>query len=524
MPRKRRDRAADLRRRLAGGSRTVAHQKLPADGPAREALRQKGQFWTPDWVAEAMAAYALLGGSTEVFDPAVGEGAFFRAVKRVAPELGRRVSLAGTEIDPEALRQARESGLVPADLCRVELRDFVANPPPGPFGAIVANPPYIRHHRLSAATKSLVRHLGATLMGSPLDGRAGLHIYFLIRGLQLLGTEGRLAFIMPADTCEGVFAKKLWDWIAARYRLDAVVTFDPHASPFPGVDTNAVVFMIRKATPTERFAWVRVTEPGTDDWRAWVLSGFAGRPGRSLSVSWRDLAEGRATGLSRPPRDEASSGPALGDYASVLRGIATGANGFFFLTRQRATALGIPEEYLVPAIGRTRDVQGDVITLGGMQKLEAAGRPTLLLSVDGRPLVSLPASVRDYLTHGEEEGIPRRALVSQRRPWYKMESRRVPPFLFAYLGRRNARFIRNSAGVRPLTGFLCVYPRIQDREFARRLWQALRHPDTAANLSLVGKSYGSGAIKVEPRALERLPIPAPVAREAGLEPVRLFPD
>jgi len=100
----------------------------------------------------------------------------------------------------------------------------------------------------------------------------------------------------------------------------------------------------------------------------------------------------------------------------------------------------------------------------------------------------------------------------------------VPPFLFAYLGRRNARFIRNSAGVRPLTGFLCVYPRIQDREFARRLWQALRHPDTAANLSLVGKSYGSGAIKVEPRALERLPIPAPVAREVGLEPVRLFPD
>ena len=49
-----------------------------------------------------------------------------------------------------------------------------------------------------------------------------------------------------------------------------------------------------------------------------------------------------------------------------------------------------------------------------------------------------------------------------------------------------------------------------------QLWQVLKHPDTAGNLRRVGKSYGSGAIKVEPRALERLPIPAHVLAEAGL--------
>jgi len=29
----------------------------PADWTEREALREKGQFWTPPWVAEAMVAY-----------------------------------------------------------------------------------------------------------------------------------------------------------------------------------------------------------------------------------------------------------------------------------------------------------------------------------------------------------------------------------------------------------------------------------------------------------------------------------
>ncbi len=35
------------------------HQRLPATGPQREALRQKGQFWTLDWVAQAMVSYVL---------------------------------------------------------------------------------------------------------------------------------------------------------------------------------------------------------------------------------------------------------------------------------------------------------------------------------------------------------------------------------------------------------------------------------------------------------------------------------
>jgi hypothetical protein len=124
--------------------------------------------------------------------------------------------------------------------------------------------------------------------------------------------------------------------------------------------------------------------------------------------------------------------------------------------------------------------------------------------------------VQEYLKQGEKEGLSARTLIATRRPWYKMESREPPAFLFAYLGRRNARFIRNLAGVVPLTGFLCVYPHDDNPENVEALWRVLSHPDTVANLALVGKSYGGGAIKVEPRALERLPLPRGVMAEAGL--------
>ena len=183
------------------------------------------------------------------------------------------------------------------------------------------------------------------------------------------------------------------------------------------------------------------------------------------------------------------------------------------MTRQQASALHLPEEFLVPAIGRTRDVPGDTVTDELLRQLDNQGRPTLLFCPDGRPLQDFPQPVRAYLQSGQERGLSKKTLIATRNPWYKMEFRTPPPLLFSYLGRRNTRFIRNLAGVVPLTCLLCVYPHRTDQPSVDALWQVLRHRDTVANLALVGKSYGGGAIKVEPRALERLPIPGSVLAE-----------
>lgn len=123
--------------------------KLPSSWEARELLREKGQFWTPDWIAEPMVEYVLAEKDGLVFDPAVGTGAFFRAAKAIASEKGISVRFAGMEIDPTTLSQARDHGLSEDDIASVEVADFVLQPPRKKFHAIVANPPYIRHHRLT---------------------------------------------------------------------------------------------------------------------------------------------------------------------------------------------------------------------------------------------------------------------------------------------------------------------------------------------------------------------------------------
>ena len=492
----------------------TADMLVPTGGAKREALRVNGQFWTPDWVADAMVAYALDGKSDTLFDPGVGAGAFLRAGRRLR---GSSLKLRGREIDPAALVAASESGLTAEDMAGVELRDFALHPPTEKYASIVANPPYVRHHRLSESAKITLHTFARDLIGRSIDGRAGLHVFFLLRCLTMLSPGGRLAFIVSADICEGVYARTLWTWIASRFCLDAVVTFAPDATPFPGVDTNAVLLLVRNAAPEKDFAWMRVTAAGGDSLTHWVKAGLPHvSQFETLEITQRTAVEGFATGLSRAPVQSETTKHCLGDFARVMRGIASGQNDFFFMTSKRAEELQIPKRYFIPAIGRMRDVQTEPFTNVHLRELEEANRPTWLLSLGDEPREKLPEALQRYLEKGEEEKIPECTLIATRNPWYRMEKRTPPPFFFAYLGRRAVRFIRNQTDAVPLTCLLCIYPFDSSPDNLERLWRVFSDPRTLANLRLVGKSYGDGALKVEPRSLQQLQLPDDLLSEVGL--------
>lgn len=491
-------------------------QLIPNSGAEREALREKGQFWTPSWVAEAMVAYVVREGTEYIFDPAVGEGSFARALNIVANEKNLQVGFRGREIYESALDQAYESGLSKTDLSGVEICDFLFDDSLSMLPAIVANPPYIRHHRLDKTLKKQLQRLAKRIIGKTLDGRAGYHVFFLIRALNLLAPEGRLAFIVPADVAEGVFADDLWNWVKKYFCIEGVITFEHKASPFPGVDTNPLILLIKNAKPVKTMKWAKCKTNGSPYLKSWVMGNMPSRPYNGIYVADRELEEAILTGLSRPPTDGAADGPRLSDFASIMRGIATGANDFFLFTPDRASELQIPSQFLIPFIGRTRDVSGNILDEETIEQVRQKKRPTLLLSLNGESIENLPKPLQMYLQRGVEMGLHERSLISQRNPWYKMEKRKPPPILFAYLGRRNTRFIRNRAGVVPLTCFLCVYPHNDHPATVDKLWRALNDEITLANLSLVAKSYGGGALKAEPRSLEKLPIPTEVLRKVGL--------
>ncbi|HET7623983.1 MAG TPA: N-6 DNA methylase [Verrucomicrobiae bacterium] len=496
--------------------KTLEHgfQVLPSNGAHREALREKGQFWTPMWLAKVMASWVTENQPSTIFDPAVGPGTFFSAARQI----GYAGQFDGFELHELAFSDGLKLGLTEKDFCRVEIGDFISSQFSRVYPAIISNPPYIRHHRLTERRKSELRTIAERVLGFSLDGRVGLHVYFLLKCLEHLSAGGRLAFLLPADVCEGISSRQLWNRLCELFRLDAVLTFNESAAPFPQVDTNAMVFLMSRSAPSDHFKWLCVKERDGVS----ILQALHGtKNGKSLdevvTCYERKTSEALTAGLSRPPRPEQSRGVPLSHFARVVRGIASGANEFFFLTRQQIKSLELPARFFIRAIGRTRDCREDVLKPDTIERLDNKGRPTWLLNLDDTPKERLPEPLQTYLEFGEKEKLNLRSLIQSRRPWYKMEQRTPPPILFAYLGRRDCRFILNEANVVPLTGFLCVYPWEKNKETVRKLWRALNHPDTIRNLTFAGKSYGGGAVKVEPRQLDNLEIPFSVIQEVGLK-------
>ncbi len=490
-------------------------QKLPASGGEREALRVKGQFWTPPWLAKIMVNWVTQHQPEILFDPAVGPGTFFAAAR----EAGFAGELQGFELHSNTFADGWKLGLKPDDFRHVRIADFISTSSPEKFPAIVSNPPYIRHHRLTQEQKLELKQLAQNHLGFSLDGRVGLHVFFLLKCLAWLAPGGRLAFLLPADVCEGISSSAFWNRTCQQYRLVAAMTFADEAAPFPTVDTNVMVFLFTKEKPLEDFLWLRVCERNGEAISAALCER---KPSSTVILHHRKLAEALKTGLSRPPRAQNDFGTPLSHFARVVRGIATGGNEFFFLTRQQLRSHGLPEKFFRRAIGRTRDCPGDRLTIADLDRLEAVGRATWLLNLADESCEKFPVQMQTYLKNGEQAGLPEKSLIKTRRPWFKMEKRTPPPILFAYLGRRDCRFVLNEANVVPLTGFLCVYPWNTTQSEVKKLWRALNHPETLVNLSFVAKSYGGGALKAEPRQLEQLEIPQSVLDEVGLAVVNLI--
>jgi hypothetical protein len=288
-------------------------------------------------------------------------------------------------------------------------------------------------------------------------------------------------------------------------------------SAFPGVDTNAVIISISNSKPTSEMIWAKWEGSRPLDFSKAVDFAFNGKMvsagNLGLKCSLVPIEEAISRGFTRSQSGERVQGVPFVDIAKAVRGIATGDNDFFVFTKKRIETFGLREENFVRTIMRVRDLPSSGLNNNDLEILDQNDRPTYLLSLDANTV--LYPKLQEYIQSGETSGLNKKALVSARKSWYFMEKREPVPILFAYLGRRNVRFTKVDVPIQPLTGFLCVYP--QNKLTAEALVVALNHPSTINELSKVGKSYGDGAIKVEPGGLRKLIVPWEAIDAAGID-------
>ncbi len=459
--------------------------------------KQMGQVATPEPVAAVMARWVMSPKPRTVLDPAAGLGGLLAACRQI----DGCVQLVGVERDVETLRRAKTTAPRGAKLI---LADYLKSDA-GLFDGIVANPPYVKAHRLDYSEKDWCYF--EERLGTPLDRLTNLYALFLLKIWEDLAPGGRAAVILPAEFLNANFGYEIKDCLVRAIRPAALVVFAPSVNLFANTLTTSAIVFLDKGRPAEAPSWAKRVESieEAEKFVSKLCAGTIGRPTNGcldlMKLNPRDkwlnvlLNEKAQT-------DEASFSNRVGDYFGCSRGIATGANDFFCLSRAELRMQHLTEAHVEPCVTKAVDADGLVFTREDFDALAASDRRCFLLnpSRNGQDLMR-------YLKLGEERGIPQRHLPSHRPVWYLPENRAVADIWAAVFSRESVKFILNTSGAKNLTCFHGLYAKPGCENLPPLMTLFLNSSDGRRAFSQVNRFYGDGLNKLEPKDVEDMPCP-----------------
>ena len=461
---------------------------------------------TPPELARDIAAYAVSlrhDGAAPVHfgDPAVGTGAFFAGLLQVLSR-AQLESAIGIDINAKQVTAANwrwaDKGM------RVMHGDYFHMEKLPPRNLILANPPYLRHQGISPEYKVNLRARASVMAGIEVSGRSGLYVYFMLLSHAWMAPGAIAAWLIPSEFMQTDYGEALRYYLTHHVQLVRVHRFSHDHPQFESAKVLPAVVAFRNVEP-KREREVMLSAGGSLD-----------EPVHIEHTTVDELRHCTKWFVPQLSDDIRLSDVRLGDLFTISRGIATGANRFFILERQRANTLGIPSSALRPVIPKARALSGDVIERDGDGYPDTSPQLALIdCELPEDEIRSRFPRFSNYLDSAAEHGVLDRTLVKARRPWYRQEHREPPLFLCTYMGRgKNGsppiRFIWNKSDAVATNTYLLLYPRrrlsevLTDPQRIEELFELLQ--ETAAVVGSRSRTHADGLHKVEPGDLAEIPL------------------
>ena len=361
-----------------------------------------------------------------------------------------------------------------------------------------------------------------------LDGKSDLYIYFYFHGLSLLNPKGSFCFITSNSWLDVGYGKDLQEFLLKRSHIKMILDNQAKRS-FAQADVNTVIVLFsspddrrdwaldktarfvmfkvpfehivspiifdeieaatdRKSTPEYRiFPIVQKTllEEGWE-WPEGATGEMIERFGFSLKGSkyggnkwggkylrapdiyWTILEKGKSK-LVR-----------VGRIAEVRRGFTTGADDWFYMTKEKAKLIGIEKQYLQPVLTDPgdRNVEGVIVTgkqadmfVIQIRKDKDQLKGTRILDWIGR------GETEAFKGRGSSSSIPaKRPTVRGRKRWYELPERTPSPVLWIEVKKRRSFTLLNKASLLADRSFYDMVPNQLDP----KLFCALLNSTTTA--------------------------------------------
>lgn len=507
---------------FVGSGRHNGFMDSPAPVPSETALLRKarGAFFTPDSIARFVARWAVRDASDSVLEPSAGEAAFLveavHRLRELAPTPSVLPRVEGVEIHAASAESGATRVAAAGGLAQIKVSDFFQVQPRPEYSVVIGNPPFIRYQDFTGESRARSRQ-AALRAGVNLTALASSWAAFTVHSALFLRRGGRMGLVLPAELLSVNYAGAVRQFLFRQFRSVELVLFSGQVFPEAQADVvllladgyqegptdHAIVYQAEDAaalaTIRQPVKWTP-TDPGAK-WTGLLLASDATEPLRAVTA------------------EEHFS--ALESWGDTTLGAVTGNNNYFALSPARVAALGLPRRELLrlspPGSSHLRGLE---LSAAAINSLGRQGRATWLF----RPTGTLSKAAADYVEVGRRAGVNDAYKCRVRKVWYCVPV--VPPadLMLTCMNADVPRLTTNNAAAHHLNSVHGVYLREEVRALGRDLLPlASLNSITLLDAEMVGRSYGGGVLKIEPREADVWAMPSPGHVEecaSGLRRVR----
>ena len=419
-----------------------------------------GQIFTKQSVADFMVEMFTLADNAKVLDPCIGGGAFVESLLKHTS-----YQIYGIEIDEALFNALPFMGNSRSCLRKGDFFDEMAE-----YDGIIMNPPYIRQEEISyltpyGITKQKIQEVCAMM---PISAKANMYMYFILHGMQLLRYGGELIAIFPNAWINTPVGNQFKEQIIRHSQIQEFISVC--GNPFEGNPAvDVCIIKLKKGTT------------GKTHYRILYVDG------NNLYTKNSKFSPTNAIGNESLTR--------LKNIATIRRGITTGANKLFISPQLCDTT------HQINIITSPKSIIGystQNVRLENMLAIRKSDRlsdeeqsyihqcETKILN-DGKPL-----SLKNQIEKGKS--------------WFRLNIPTPAPLLFAYIIRKNMKFVYNTHANHVRDNFYMITP---DNINVYLLMSLLNNYHVYLQLEQQGKTYGNGLLKIQAYDIADLQIPNP---------------
>lgn len=478
----------------------------------------KGEYYTPEKVAEFITEWAIRTHNDTVLEPSCGNGVFLKTVVAKLSKMGCSSediynNVIGVELDKKASEKAAQynAQIINQDFfsfCNTKFKKEQN------YDVVVGNPPFIRYQDFNHKYKKIAFDL-MKKYGFNSNKLSNIWLPFLVVSCKILKQNGRLGIIVPAELFQANYAAEARLFLSSYFESLTFITFKQLI--FDNTQQEVIILLGERSSENKG---IRVIEIDNIQELASKKTNYLySTKMRVLDHSkekWIKyyLTEEELELLEKLNHDIRISN-AL-DLFEVNLGVLSGENDFFLMNKSKVDKYNLHND-VVPIISSSKQLKGIILFKTDFEMLCKEDKKVFLFSPNDYPIEKLNKNAREYIQWGESQGFDKNYKCRIRKRWYHIsETWYAEAFLIRH-ANLYTRIVINKANI---LGTEVLYKIRFLKNIDKSIVAAtFMNTYTLALSETLGISYGGGVLSFGSDTIARLRIPMLSAEKIDIDKI-----